>query len=76
VLWRLPLEATGSVVVFDVMGRRIATLAEGQLSAGEHTIEWTGAAQNGASAGAGLYFVRLAAGGTVRTARFVRIGGF
>lgn len=40
--------------VFDVLGRRVATLAEGRLRAGEHTAEWRAEALP-----PGLYMARL-----------------
>ncbi|WP_412061784.1 T9SS type A sorting domain-containing protein [Rubrivirga sp. IMCC45206] len=58
-------EAT--VEVFDVLGRRVATLADGPLAAGDHALTWTGAAP-------GLYVVRLRAGAEagVQTVTVVR----
>jgi len=42
----------------DVQGRVVATLAEGDQSAGRHDCAWDASAR-GAAVGAGLYFVRL-----------------
>lgn len=52
--------------VFDLAGRRIATLYEGELPAGSHTRRWNGGAASGTVRG-GVYVVRLTAGdATVR----------
>ena len=50
--------------VVDVAGRRVARLADGSRAAGAHEIAWDGRIA-GAPAPAGLYFVRLHAGGQV-----------
>lgn len=51
--------------VFDVSGRLVQTLINGPMNAGHHAIQWTGRTASGARAGAGVYFVRLAARGFV-----------
>lgn len=44
--------------VFDVAGRRVASLARGRLGAGAHVVQWDGRGLDGARARAGIYFVR------------------
>lgn len=54
-------EASGSEVemsVFDVAGRRMATLARGRFDAGTHVVQWDGRGLDGSRARAGMYFVR------------------
>jgi len=45
--------------IFDIGGRRIATLVEGEVSGGFHTVTWDGRDAGGRPAAAGLYFYRL-----------------
>ena len=52
------------VEVFDVLGRRVAVLADGVVSEGEHAVTW-----EAGSLPSGLYLVRLTAGNTVQTRR-------
>lgn len=59
--------------VFDLSGRRIATLAAGEFAAGPHEVAWNGLTSRGEWTDAGVYLVRLAAGGRVLTTRVVRI---
>ena len=63
---RYTLDATADVRldVFDVLGRNVATLAEGQQSAGPHE-----ATLDAARLPAGVYVLRLTAGGQTTTAR-------
>jgi hypothetical protein len=54
-------DASGADVdlsVFDVAGRRMATLARGHLGAGQHVVQWDGRGLDGSRARAGMYFVR------------------
>jgi hypothetical protein len=44
--------------VFDVAGRRVATLADGARGTGEHEVAWGGAGSSG-NAPSGVYFARL-----------------
>lgn len=54
ITYRLPQAGMVRLQVFDMLGRLVATLAEGQQAAGTHTTQWTGAAVS-----SGAYFIRL-----------------
>ncbi|MEM8602017.1 MAG: M14 family zinc carboxypeptidase, partial [Bacteroidota bacterium] len=69
----LPAATDVRVEVFDLLGRRVAVLADEARTAGTHAIAWSGQAEGGAKLGAGTYLVRLAADGQVQTQRFVLI---
>jgi hypothetical protein len=47
-----------SLRVYDILGREVATLVEGRMEAGEHTVRWNATGQAG-----GVYFYRLDAEG-------------
>ena len=47
-----------TVAVYDLAGRRVATLAQGQYDAGEHLVRWDGNGRGG-PVGAGVYFIRV-----------------
>jgi hypothetical protein len=46
------------VAVYDVSGRRVRTLVDGDLPAGSRQILWDGHSERGAGAASGIYFVR------------------
>ncbi|MCA9753376.1 MAG: T9SS type A sorting domain-containing protein [Gemmatimonadetes bacterium] len=50
------------VLVTDVQGRRVQTIAAGRLAAGRQTLTWDGRDALGRSAAAGVYFLRLDTG--------------
>ena len=54
-----PRGGPASIDVFDVAGRRVATLIDGPVAAGPHRATWDGRSSDGRSMPAGVYFVRL-----------------
>jgi hypothetical protein len=71
--WQLEDAARVRVEVFDVRGRRVATLLDGARSAGPGEIRWTGRDGNGRAVAAGVYFVRAEAAGETHTRRLVLV---
>ena len=47
------------LAIYDVAGRRVATLVDGVLSAGGHAFAWDGRDDEGRPQPAGVYFYRL-----------------
>jgi len=54
--------------VFDVLGREVATLVDGELNAGEHTVVY-----NAKDLPSGVYFYRLQAGNFVEQKKMVAV---
>lgn len=69
----LPTAGRASLQVFDLSGRLVATVHDGDLSAGEHTMDWSGRDDSGVSAPAGVYFYRITAPGFVDTKKMLRV---
>jgi len=63
IAFTLPERATVDLAVYDVAGRRVATLATGVRPAGTHEVEWNGTDSAGRRVGTGVYFCKLDAGG-------------
>ncbi len=59
----LPQESHVELVIYNVRGQKIATLAEGMFQGGEHAIEWDGRDKNGTPVSSGVYLCRLNASG-------------
>lgn len=72
-LIRFDVPRTGrvSLRVHDARGRLVRTLAEGVRTAGAHEAVWQGRDDGGAAVAAGVYFVRLDDGRSVRTSKVV-----
>jgi len=69
--WVLPRAGRVRVGVFDVVGRRIATLVDGWQIAGAHETIWDGHSTSGNRAPDGVYLVRAEAAGFVIARRIV-----
>jgi hypothetical protein len=55
--------------VYDLLGRRVATLTEGMRLAGEYSVTWVGTDDKGMRLPSGVYMYRLEADGKVLTRR-------
>jgi hypothetical protein len=62
IAFQLPQQENARIEVFDVAGRRVATVIDRELPAGLHTAVWDGRDTAGNEVSAGIYFCRLAAG--------------
>jgi len=51
------------VVVYDLAGRRVATLFKGRAAAGTHEITWRRTREDGSLVPSGIYFYRIVSGG-------------
>ena len=65
------LAQTGQVrlTVYDVLGKEVRSLVDGQQSAGRYVAEWDGRDASGQSVASGVYLYRLEAGDYVSTRR-------
>jgi len=63
----LAAEGPVTVRVFDVSGRLVKSLLEGNRPAGDHTLTWHGDDDTGRPVGSGLYICRLRSGGQEET---------
>lgn len=59
--YELGRPARAHLAVYDVGGRLVRTLVEGEMSAGRHTFTWDGRDGARRAVGAGVYFYRLRA---------------
>jgi hypothetical protein len=71
--FELTAGATVELAVFDVSGRRIATLAAGHRATGRHEAVWQGRDDDGRSVPSGVYLARLRVDGPQRGLYAVRM---
>jgi flagellar hook assembly protein FlgD len=60
--YALPRGGRVSLEVYDLSGRRVASLLDGWRPAGEHSVEWDQRDRAGSLVRAGVYLYRLRAG--------------
>lgn len=70
---RFALDAPDNVelVVYDLLGRRVATLLKEQLSAGVYEVTWDARDEGGRLVSSGVYFYTLKVGSHTETRRMV-----
>lgn len=73
VAFGLPRSAKVDLSVYDLLGRKVITLAEGEMPAGKYTKQWNGRLSDGSDAGSGVFFYRLRVGSETFNLRAVRM---
>jgi hypothetical protein len=59
ITYSVPAAGHVELAVFDVAGRRVATLVDGDTPAGTHAAVWSGTSAGGEAVASGVYFARL-----------------
>ncbi|MDZ7767028.1 MAG: FlgD immunoglobulin-like domain containing protein [Melioribacteraceae bacterium] len=59
ITFSLPLSGKVELKIFDLLGREVKTLANTEMRAGNHTIEWNGKGNKGNELSSGVYFYTL-----------------
>ncbi len=65
------IETALTLTVHDIRGRLVRTLASGKFPAGNHRVHWNGKDNHGRVLASGVYFSRLAGGGTTVSRKLV-----
>lgn len=65
----LPARARVSLMVYDVSGRVVRTLLDGDAPSGESDVLWDGLDESGSAVASGLYFYKLTVGDDSRTGK-------
>ncbi len=69
--FNLPTAARTKISVYNVAGRKIATVVDREFPAGRHSVEWNGTDSAGGHVPAGIYFYRLEAGNHTSTKKMI-----
>jgi len=67
----MPTEGRAELRVYDVNGRVVATLVDGDVDAGNHRVVWNGTTDAGERAASGVYFYRLTALGETHARKMI-----
>ena len=62
----LPIETEVYIAVYNLNGREVVTLQEGNMDAGYHTVRW-----NADRYSSGVYFIKMIAGEFVNTQKLI-----
>ena len=66
--FELPIEAIVSLSIYNLQGREVSTLINGNIEAGYHSVVWN--ADNNSS---GIYFVKMVAGEYINTQKLMLV---
>ena len=69
IAFSLPQAGPARLAVYDIRGRLLARLVNGELPAGRHQIRWNGQDDRGHQMASGIYLYRLETGGETATRR-------
>ncbi len=69
----LPSAGRATLRVFDMAGRVVRTIADGDMPAASHSLVWDGRDDSGNTVGAGIYFCSLQASGQSAVQKMIRI---
>ncbi|PWB71358.1 hypothetical protein C3F09_07975, partial [candidate division GN15 bacterium] len=67
----LPQAEHVTLTVYNLLGQRIRTLADGDFDAGHQSVMWDGRGDNGDAVASGVYLYRLEAGSYVATKKML-----
>ncbi len=73
--YQLPAPTRVRLEIFNILGQRVTTLADGERPSGFHTARWNATDASGRAVAAGVYFYRLKGDGVHLTRRMVLIDG-
>jgi hypothetical protein len=69
--YNLPMGGAVTLEVFDMAGRLVRTLVNGEQTSGEQHAKWFGRSDKGDRVATGVYFYRLAASGFTQTRKMI-----
>ncbi len=67
----LPKQGNVNIIVYNTLGQKIATLANGRFSPGAHSVKWNGRDSRGRAVASGIYLYRMRFNGQVVTKKMV-----
>ena len=69
----LPEKSHVALQIYNILGERVKTLANGTFESGTHVVTWDGTNGNGESVSTGVYFYRVKAGENVVTKKMTLV---
>jgi hypothetical protein len=66
IMFQIPAAQRTTLKIFDILGREISTLVDGELTAGDHVVTW-----DSSIVATGVYFYRLQSGNYVGTKKMI-----
>ena len=71
--YTIPKDAHVQLQVYDILGRRVATLVDQRQRSGLHTVQWNGTGGSGQPLASGIYFGRIIVDGQTATRKMTLV---
>jgi len=71
--FQLPFAQKTTLQIFNVLGQKVATLVDDELSAGSYSLRWQGINDTGSRVSSGVYFYRVESGNFVKTRKMLLV---
>lgn len=71
--YHLPIPSHIVLQIYDVEGRKIKTIVNGQQDAGNHTVKWDGCDEAGRHVASGTYFYEIRAGDATQNRKMIML---
>ncbi|MCH8928313.1 MAG: T9SS type A sorting domain-containing protein [Candidatus Marinimicrobia bacterium] len=69
--YQVPENANVKIVIFNLLGQKVATLVDDELVAGFHSTQFNGLTDRGRPLSSGIYFYRMTTGGFSKTQKMM-----
>jgi len=69
----IPAKSPVVLAIYDLLGRRVNTLIDKEVLAGEHSVSWNGKDELGNEVSSGIYFSKLEAGDQVQITKMTML---
>jgi flagellar hook assembly protein FlgD len=69
--YALPQRGSVRVSIYDMLGRIVVTLVDGEKEKGIHTVDWSGKDERGNPLVSGMYVARLRAGEFIKNTKMI-----
>ena len=71
IMFTLGMASDVTVKVYSILGEEIATLNNGNMIPGTHSLRWNGLTNNGFNVASGVYFYQVDVAGQVKTGKMM-----
>jgi len=71
--YSVPTEQHVQLAVYDLLGRKVATLTNKQVTPGTHSVKWDATNESGVKVSSGIYFYKLKSAAETRVKKMVLI---
>lgn len=69
--FNVPTRSDVRIIVYDILGRQVASLIDGSRPAGRHSVRWNGINSDGSPVATGVYFYSLEIDGRVESKKML-----